>query len=66
MKLENFQKDGVTLASQVPAVKEELETLLADVGEMLRRLLSSLATRQQKLEQSLDLQQFLSEHKNIR
>jgi arsenate reductase-like glutaredoxin family protein len=66
VKLESFENDGATLASHVPAEKEELETLLAGVGDMLQQLLSSLATRRRKLEQSLELQQFLSEHKNVR
>ena len=66
MKLESFENDLATLASHVPAEKEELETLLVGVGDMLQQLLSSLATRRQKLEQSLELQQFLSEHKNVR
>jgi hypothetical protein len=66
MKAKNFQKDGLTLASQVPAEKEDLEMLLAEVDDMLQQLLSSMTSRRQKLEQSLELQQFLSEHKNIR
>ena len=66
MKLESFQKDGATLVTQVPAEKQKIESLLADVGDILQRLFSSLATRRQKLEQSLELLQFLSENKNLR
>lgn len=65
-KLENLRKDGITLGCQVPVEKENLEILLQEVGDMLRQLVSSMEARQQKLEQSLELQQFLSEHKNIR
>lgn len=66
LKLETFQKDANALASHVPAEKQNLDVFLEEVDDMLQQLLSSMTTRQQKLEQSLELQQFLSEHKNVR
>ena len=66
MKLETFQTDGNALASRIPVEKQNLDVFLAEVDDLLQQLLSSMAARQQKLEQSLELQQFLSEHKNVR
>ena len=66
MKLTNFRKDAITLASKAPVDHEDLEKLLGEVGDALQQLLLDMAARQQNLEQSLELQQFLSEHKNMR
>ena len=66
IKLETFQNDGSALASQVPAEKQNLDVILTEVNDMLQLLLSNMAARQRKLEQSLELQQFLSEYKNVR
>ena len=65
-KLNDLREEGETLGNQFPSKSQTIHTLMVELDDMLQELVFAVVERRQKLEQSLKLQQFLSEYRNVR
>ena len=65
-KLGDIEQEAKLLSDAVPAQSHHVNTLFVELSELLKELTFAVEECREKLTETLDLNQFLSEFKNIR